>query len=37
MNSIAIIQRLHQHRRWVNENLRAAATSVTGESHQSIE
>src|SRR6184192_3141361 len=31
MNSIAIIQRLHQHRRWVNENLLAAANPLSDE------
>jgi uncharacterized damage-inducible protein DinB len=31
MNSIAIIQRLHQHRAWVNENLLTAVTSLSEE------
>src|SRR5436305_14887351 len=31
MNSIAIIQRLHKHRRWVNENLLAAANPLSDE------
>lgn len=31
MNSIAIIQRLHQHRGWVNDNLIAAANPLSDE------
>src|SRR6476660_9192628 len=37
MNSVAVIQRLHQHRAWVNENLLAAANPLSEEQlHQSF-
>ncbi len=35
MDSIQVIQRLHQHRAWVNQNLLEAATSLNGEQLQS--
>lgn len=31
MNSVDLVQRLHQHRAWVNENLLAAASVLNGE------
>jgi uncharacterized damage-inducible protein DinB len=31
MNAINLIQRLHQHRAWVNENLLAAATALSDD------
>jgi uncharacterized damage-inducible protein DinB len=31
MNAVAILQRLHQHRAWVNANLLAAATNLSDE------
>lgn len=31
MNSVLVVQRLHQHRAWVNENLLAAASSLSDE------
>jgi len=30
--AVAIVQRLHQHRAWVNENLLAAAAALSEES-----
>ncbi|MBI3862464.1 MAG: DinB family protein [Planctomycetia bacterium] len=38
MTSVALIQRLHQHRRWVNENLLATAKSLSNEQlHRSFQ